>query len=602
MKKVVKLISLLLATMVFVTGCKSDTDVKSNEVKTSKKTSEYINLTMIRASTINPILNTDKSVSYVLDLVYDSLFELDENYNIQPKLVESYSISSNNKKIDITLKDNIKWHDGESLTAKDVKYTYELINENKDSAYNSLVSNISGITVHGSKKLTINFKDSYAFSLETLIFPIVSKDKLDGLKTDELKLDKNNLVGSGAYKIKKYEDRDYMILELNSDYYDLNKDNNKKEVYVKMVPDTESQTEMVLSLDSDISKVTLGSISKFTDNDNFVINKYQGRNYDYVLFNYDNKYLNNLDIRKAISFAVDRKSIIKDAYSDRAKLSNFPLNSTSEYYDSDLKPLSYNTENAQNYLKKAVLSLDNTDNNTASSKSNDTNSADSTDNNKNDVNSIENTKSEDTNKVASDGNIKNNTEQTSNNSEDTTAKNNTSTDKTNKQEKRTFKDVTHSEVKEMLKDITFKIIVNKNNTERVKAANIISNNLEAIGIKTEIKDLTEDDMQKALKEKDYDLALIGCELPAVSDATYVLNKLGYSDKKLDKYITQLQNATSEEEIKSIYKTIQKYVKEKAIFISFGIFNDYVVLNGRLKGELNSNDFDVYSGIDKIKMD
>lgn len=602
MKKVVKLISLLLATMVFVTGCKSDTDVKSNEVKTSKKTSEYINLTMIRASTINPILNTDKSVSYVLDLVYDSLFELDENYNIQPKLVESYSISSNNKKIDITLKDNIKWHDGESLTAKDVKYTYELINENKDSAYNSLVSNISGITVHGSKKLTINFKDSYAFSLETLIFPIVSKDKLDGLKTDELKLAKNNLVGSGAYKIKKYEDRDYMILELNSDYYDLNKDNNKKEVYVKMVPDTESQTEMVLSLDSDISKVTLGSISKFTDNDNFVINKYQGRNYDYVLFNYDNKYLNNLDIRKAISFAVDRESIIKDAYSDRAKLSNFPLNSTSEYYDSDLKPLSYNTENAQNYLKKAVLSLDNTDNNTASRKSNDTNSADSTDNNKNDVNSIENTKSEDTNKVASDGNIKNNTEQTSNNSEDTTAKNNTSTDKTNKQEKRTFKDVTHSEVKEMLKDITFKIIVNKNNTERVKAANIISNNLEAIGIKTEIKDLTEDDMQKALKEKDYDLALIGCELPAVSDATYVLNKLGYSDKKLDKYITQLQNATSEEEIKSIYKTIQKYVKEKAIFISFGILNDYVVLNGRLKGELNSNDFDVYSGIDKIKMD
>ncbi len=601
MKKVVKLISLLLATMVFVTGCKSDTDVKSNEVKTSKKTSEYINLTMIRASTINPILNTDKSVSYVLDLVYDSLFELDENYNIQPKLVESYSISSNNKKIDITLKDNIKWHDGESLTAKDVKYTYELINENKDSAYNSLVSNISGITVHGSKKLTINFKDSYAFSLETLIFPIVSKDKLDGLKTDELKLAKNNLVGSGAYKIKKYEDRDYMILELNNDYYDLNKDNNKKEVYVKMVPDTESQTEMVLSLDSDISKVTLGSISKFTDNDNFVINKYQGRNYDYVLFNYDNKYLNNLDIRKAISFAVDRESIIKDAYSDRAKLSNFPLNSTSKYYDSDLKPLSYNTENAQNYLKKAVLSLDNTDNNTASRKSNDTNSADSTDNNKNDVNSTENTKSEDTNKVASDGNIKNNTEQTSNNSEDTTAKNNTSTDKTNKQEKRTFKDVTHSEVKEMLKDITFKIIVNKNNTERVKAANIISNNLEAIGIKTEIKDLTEDDMQKALKEKDYDLALIGCELPAVSDATYVLNKLGYSDKKLDKYITQLQNATSEEEIKSIYKTIQKYVKEKAIFISFGILNDYVVLNGRLKGELNSNDFDVYSGIDKIKM-
>ena len=109
-------------------------------------------------------------------------------------------------------------------------------------------------------------------------------------------------------------------------------------------------------------------------------------------------------------------------------------------------------------------------------------------------------------------------------------------------------------------------------------------------------------MKKALDEKDYDLALMGCELPAVSDATYVLNQLGYSDKKLDKYLKKLQNATSEDEVKKIYKNIQKYVKEKAIFISFGILDDYVVLNGRLKGNLNSNDFNVYSGINTIKMD
>ena len=594
MKKVVKLISLLLAMMVFVTGCNSDTDIKSKEEQTSKKTSEYINLTMLRATTINPILNTDKSVSYILDLVYDSLFEFDENYNIQPKLVESYSISSNNKKINITLKDNIKWHDGESLTARDVKYTYELIKKNKDSAYNSLVSNISGITVHGNKELTINFEDSYSFSLETLIFPIVSKSKLNGLKDDDLELAKNNLIGSGAYKIKTYEDRDYMILEPNKDYYDLNKDNNNKEVYVKMVPDSESQTEMVLSLDSDISKVTLGSISKFIDNDNFIINKYQGKDYDYVMFNYDNKYLKNLDMRKAISFAIDRNSIIRDAYSNRVKLSNFPLNSTSNYYDSDLKPLSYNTENAQNYLKKAVLSLSDID----SSQNNDVNSAEGINNTTNNIDSDNKDKTDSKNKTVSDDNNKDNTDTTSNAND----KDNTSDNKNDEQEKRTFKDVKHSEVKEMLKDVTFKIIVNKNNTERVKAANIISNNLDEIGIKTEIKDLNEDEMKKALDEKDYDLALMGCELPAVSDATYVLNQLGYSDKKLDKYLKKLQNATSEDEVKKIYKNIQKYVKEKAIFISFVILDDYVVLNGRLKGNLNSNDFNVYSGINTIKMD
>ena len=102
MKKVVKLVSILLALMVFVVGCSADTEKKSEEKNTSKQDgSQYINLTMIKPTTINPILNNDKSVSYVLNLVYDSLFEFDENYNLQPKLVDSYNISSNNKSINI---------------------------------------------------------------------------------------------------------------------------------------------------------------------------------------------------------------------------------------------------------------------------------------------------------------------------------------------------------------------------------------------------------------------------------------------------------------------------------------------------------------------
>ena len=70
MKKVVKLVSILLALMVFVVGCSADTEKKSEEKNTSKQDgSQYINLTMIKPTIINPILNNDKSVSYVLNLV-----------------------------------------------------------------------------------------------------------------------------------------------------------------------------------------------------------------------------------------------------------------------------------------------------------------------------------------------------------------------------------------------------------------------------------------------------------------------------------------------------------------------------------------------------
>lgn len=582
MKKIIKLISIILASMLFVVGCSADTKEESQSEKTITNDSEYINLTMIRPDTINPILNTDKSVSYILNLVYDSLFEFDENYDLQPKLVDSYSVSSDNKSVDINLKSGVKWHNGKSLTASDVKYTYDLIKSKKESAYYELVSNISSITVSGSRSLTIQFKDNYAFSLETLIFPIVSKDKLSGLKSDDLELPNKNLVGSGAYKIKTYEDRDFMILEPNQDYYDFNEEGNNKEIYVKLVPDTESQVQMVLSLDSDISNVSLANISKFTDNDNFKIEKYQGRKYDYVLFNYENEYLQNLDIRKAISFSIDRSSIIKDAYSDRAKLTNFPLNSTSKYYDNDLKPLSYNTDNAQNYLKKAVLSLEEQ---------------------KNSKKKEEESKTTDPNAVddSQDATIDNNKDNSSSDKQSTDDKQDAEDSKETTEETKSFKDVTTVEVKALLKDIKFKIIVNKDNSERVKAANIISNNLEAVGIKTEIKDLTSDEMTNALDSKDYDLALIGCELPAVSDATYILEELGYQDEQLDKYLKKLKEANSEAEIKSIYKDIQKYVKENAVFISFGMLDDYVVLNKRLEGNLKSNDFNIYRSIDSLEV-
>ncbi len=576
MKKIVKLISIILASMIFVVGCSGETESVDKKGEAVKDESEYINLTMIRPDTLNPILNTDESVSYILDLVYDSLFEFDENYNLKPKLVDTYSVSSNNKSVNITLKDNIKWHNGKKLTSSDVRYTYNLIKSQKTSAYYNLVSNIKNIEIKDSKNFEIKFKESYAFSLETLIFPIVSKSQLSGLKDSQLKSSNKNLIGCGYYKIKDYQEKEYIILEPYKDYYNLNQEANNREIYVKLVPDSESQTQMVLSLDSDMSKVSLSDISKFTNKEKFKIEKYQDREYDYVIFNYSNKYLQNLDIRKAITFAIDRKSIIKNAYSDRVTMTNFPLNINSKYYDSDLKPLSYNTNNANNYLKKAVLSLSN------SVPSDDKKSKDD---------KLDD-KSKDDNSDTSKKDSKKDAKEKDSKKEDETSK---------KQSNRTFKDVTKKEVKELLEDMEFTIIVNKNNTQRVKAANLISNNLEAIGIKTTIKDLTDDQMKDALNKREYDLALIGCVLPSVSDSTYVINQFGYTDEKLYKYQNALQSSNSEKNTKKAYKDLQKYVKDNALFISFGILDSYVVLNNRVEGDLFSNDFNVYKGISSLKL-
>ena len=360
-KKLIKLLAIVLTVVLGSVGCsqenKKNTNNKDNIISEYNiQKSDYIHLTMLFPETINPILNKDKSVVYIMNLIYDGLFEIDKDYNVEPRLVEKYSVSSDGKSIKITLNSNAKWHDNNNITSSDISYTIDLIKKTSDSPYVSLVENIQSINILDSKSFTIKLKENDPFILNKLTFPIVSKKNMSGLSTSEMKEYKNNFVGNGPYKIKKYEDRQYIILERNEDYFgDLSE--NRKEIYVKMVPDKESQTEMVLALDSDIANITLADLSKFEGKKEFNITKYEGRNYEMVMFNYDNEYLDDVNFRKAIISAIDREKLLKEAYVGNVNLSNFPLNTSSKYYNSNIKEIAYDKDESLKYLLSGLKSV-----------------------------------------------------------------------------------------------------------------------------------------------------------------------------------------------------------------------------------------------------
>lgn len=555
-KKLIKLLAIVLTIVLGTVGCaKENKNEDSNEEinEYNIQESNYIHLTMLFPKTINPILNRDKSVGYIMNLIYDGLFEIDENYNVEPRLVETYTKSSDGKSINIKLKSDATWHNNKELTSSDVNFTVDLIKKIKDNPYSDLVGNIKSIQINDSKNFTINLNENDPFIIEKLTFPIVSKDKLSSLKTDEVNKYKNNLLGNGPYKIKEYVDRQYMILERNEKYFgDLPE--NRKEIFVKMVPDKESQTEMVLSLDSDIASVTLSELSKFEKKKEFNITNYEGRNYEMVIFNYDNEFLNDVNFRKAIISAIDRKQLLKEAYVDNATLSHFPLNTTSKYYNKDIKDLDYNKENAIKYLTEALKSINE---------------------------SLESQKQTDASKQSSQdlqGIIEDNSTGISSNSE-----------------------LSRKDMKEMLKQIELNIVVSAENGERIKVANTIKQNLSSIGIKSVVKELNEKDLAKALNSKEYDLAVVGYSLSSIPDARGILESCNIKDKQFLTYIKSLGNSKSEDETKKVYDQIQKYVVEKGLFISLGILDNFIVSNKRLEGKIYPNDFDIYKGISNLQM-
>lgn len=553
----IKIMTIILVMVASLVGCSmEDQSGEVLESKPSAITSKTINLTMMQPETINPITNKNKSVGYIMNLIYDGLFTIDENYDTVPQLVEEYKIVNDGMNINIKLK-NIKWHDGNILTSSDVKFTVDLIKQNIDSPYNELVENISSISIINDKEFSVNFKDKYAFSIDTLIFPIVSEKQLEDNKN--INSYKNNLVGNGAYKIKSYEERKNISLIINDSYYD-QLPLTAKNIDVEIVPDEEAQVSMVISLDSDIAKISLDDLSKFYEKE-FKTTTYESRDYECLLFNYDNEFFKDINFRKAITSSINKKKILEEGYINNATLVNFPLNSKSKYYDNNIKILEYSKENAKKYLSEVTLEM-----------------------NENINNIDENTK--DNNKDTAQDVNKSNLE--TNNTKDNIADNGINT-----------KDDKEKEIKDQISKLNLKIIVNKDNPERIKSAYIISDNLKDIGIKNTIEELSSEDMSKALNEKNYDLALVGWDLSLVPDATNILENIGYEDEKLTNYINSLKNATTESQISDIYKSIQKYVNENALFMSLVIRDDYIVSNRRIEGKINPNSFDIYEGITNL---
>ena len=106
-------------------------------------------------------------------------------------------------------------------------------------------------------------------------------------------------------------------------------------------------------------------------------------------------------------------------------------------------------------------------------------------------------------------------------------------------------------------------------------------------------------MNKALNEKNYDLALVGWELSLVPDATNILESIGYEDEKLTNYINSFKKWQLQNLNKRYIQINSKICKWKCIIYEFSYRYDYIVTNRRIEGKISPNSFDIYEGITNL---
>jgi len=165
----------------------------------------------VALKSLSPIAVNDANEFKELRMIYDSLFQVDPTGKPVPWAAESYK-QVDATTIDVTLRSGMKWHDGEPMTANDVKFSFDYQKKWKAPFFVSSLAKVASVDVTGPLSLRFKLSEPYApllanlFSALMLIPEHIWKDIPEKVDVDD-PLNYPNLkpVGSGPFKFDYWD-------------------------------------------------------------------------------------------------------------------------------------------------------------------------------------------------------------------------------------------------------------------------------------------------------------------------------------------------------------------------------------------------------------
>src|SRR2546422_2504032 len=237
---------------------------------------------------------------------------LDENLGVQPDLAESApTASSDGKTVTVKLRSGVKFHNGDALTSADVKYTFDRILDEKTSAVaRSFFTDVASITTPDDVTAVFNLKNPNAALIAYMAHPntgIVSK-KIGEANADLSK--RETAVGTGPFKLVEWVPDSYMRFEANKDYY-VSGQPYLDGIRINVVPDESSLAAALRTKAADMAIVTDPKVARTLRSETGItLDSKPSLSYNLLFLNTKRKPFDNLKVRQAVAYAIDRKAII----------------------------------------------------------------------------------------------------------------------------------------------------------------------------------------------------------------------------------------------------------------------------------------------------
>ena len=277
---------------------------------------------------LDPQVTSSYNSFEVLNNVFDTLVQPDPKLNMVPALATSWQTSKDQLTWTFTLR-HTTWQDGTQFTSADVVYSYDrIIGKKLPNAYR--FASVKSVRAQGPSKVVITLKQPSPNLLAELGgfkgVAIVEK------KNVESGAIKNAPIGTGPYQVVSWQHGSSITLKANPHYWGgAPKIGTLKYVFVSdpTVALQDLQGGQVQWTDN-LPPQQVSSLEKSASG--FTVKSVPSNDYWYLALNETRKPFNDVRVRRAIAFAIDRNAVVKAAKFGNAAVNETAIPKTSQWY------------------------------------------------------------------------------------------------------------------------------------------------------------------------------------------------------------------------------------------------------------------------------
>jgi len=268
--------------------------------------------------TIDPIgsPSVDAASERVRTLMFNSLVKKDEKFDYVPELASNIQRSADGLSFTFTLRDGVTFHDGRQFTSADAKYTLDTVLASTfakaasffEGAGPTRKAYVKSIEAPDPHTLVIRLNNPWTGLLPNLV-PIAI------IPSGSYESQKSHPLGTGPFKFKSYDSSQQVVeMEANTNYWD-----GSIAIPVlraRVISDANAMQAELRAGRVDIAPLPTSlspdAIKGLSSDPNLNVMQFPGSNLNLLTFNTSSPPLNNVKVRQAIAYSIDRESMIRD--------------------------------------------------------------------------------------------------------------------------------------------------------------------------------------------------------------------------------------------------------------------------------------------------